>query len=386
MTQTSVSELAAPRRPTHIFDERKFEENLALLKRFKDSCGLKVLLALKGYNPLHSAALVGQYLDGVAASSLNEARSSKENYAGEVHTYCPAYDEDTFDVLMQQSSHVVFNSHQDLARFALRVPKHVKIDIRLNLQHQDMEAEVFEGYNPNKPFSRFGITADEFKPEDIEKYNVTGVHFHALCSQGAADLQGCVGALERKFPGLLERVERLNMGGGHMVCREGYDYDLLAKLVVRLRETYGLTVYIEPSEHVYAGVGVLKARVLSLIHNEVPIAILNVSAKNHMPDVLESPDYNIELEEGALGRDVLEYGYILGGNTCLTGDVIGDYSFSAPLKLDDTITFIDQTAYTLVQCHHFNGVAQPDLVVIGTDGNVKLERRDDYTRYLTTVA
>ncbi len=381
-----MTDLSAPKRPTHIFDEARFEENLKELKRFKESCGLKILLALKGYNPLHSAELVSEYVDGVASSSLNEARSSAEHYQGEMHTYCPAYDEDTFDELMSYSSHVVFNSHQDLAHFAHKVPESVKIDIRLNLQHEDMETAVFAGYNPNKPFSRFGITAAEFRPDDIEKYGVTGVHFHALCSQGATDLKGCVETLEKKYPGLLDKVERLNMGGGHMVCREGYDYDLLASVVKRLKSSYGLEVYIEPSEHVYAGVGVLKARVLSLIHNERPIAILNVSAKNHMPDVLESPDYNVEIKEGVFGRDLDTYTYLLGGNTCLTGDIIGDYSFPKELKVGDTITFIDQTVYTLVQCHHFNGVAQPDLIVLDRDGKIKLERKDSYERYLTTVA
>ena len=379
-------DLNSPRRPTHIFDEGRFERNLAELKAFKESCGLNILLALKGYNPIHSADLVSQYLDGVAASSINEARSSRENYAGEIHTYCPAYDEDTFDELMSYSSHVVFNSHQDLTRFARHVPKRVNIDLRLNLQHEDMETAVFAGYNPNKPQSRFGVTAAEFRPEDIDTFNVTGVHFHALCSQGAVDLQGCVKTLEEKFPGLLDKVDRINMGGGHLVCHADYDYELLAKTVKYLRDLYGVEVYIEPSEHVYTGVGVLKARVLSLINNEVPIAILNVSAKNHMPDILESPDYNVAIEEGQYGRENDTYGYILGGNTCLTGDVIGDYSFPRELKLDDTITFQDQTPYTMVQCHHFNGVNQPDLVVLHTSGKIKLHRKDNYERYLTTVA
>ncbi|WP_448569579.1 hypothetical protein [Thalassotalea ganghwensis] len=378
-------DLAAPRRPTHIFDECQFEKNLAELKAFKESCGLKILLALKGYNPLHSADLVNQYLDGIAASSLNEARSSFEHYQGEIHTYCPAYDEDTFDELMRYSSHVVFNSHQDLARFAHRVPKHVSIDIRLNLQHDGMETDVFAGYNPNKPHSRFGITAAEFKPDDIEKYGVTGVHFHALCSQGAADLKSCVIALQEKFPNLLQQVQRINMGGGHMVCRPDYDYDTLAGVVKGLQNDFNLDVYIEPSEHVFANVGVLKARVLSLVNNEMPIAILNVSAKNHMPDIMESPDYNVNIAEGSFGHNERAYPYMLGGNTCLTGDVIGGYSFDKPLAIDDCITFLDQTPYTQVQCHHFNGVNQPDFVVLDTQGKVKHHRVDDYQRYLTTV-
>jgi carboxynorspermidine decarboxylase len=381
-----VIDLDRPRRPTHIFDEGRFEQNLAELNAFKESCGLKIILALKGYNPLHSADLVSRYLDGVAASSINEARSSAENYAGELHTYCPAYDEDSFDELMSYSSHVVFNSRQDLARFAPRVPDHVKIDLRLNIQYRNHKTAVFAGYNPNKPRSRFGVTATEFRFKDLETYNVTGVHFHALNSQGAIDLEGCVERLEEKFPGVLAHVQRINMGGGHLICQKDYDYGLMAKTVTHLRERYGIDVYIEPSEHVYAGVGMLKARVLSLTKNRVPIAILNVSAKNHMPDILESPDYNVKIVEGRFGRVKGAHSYILGGNTCLTGDVIGEYSFQRDLQLDDVITFLDQTAYTLVQSHHFNGVSQPDLVVLDKDGNIKLYRKDDYERYLTTVS
>jgi carboxynorspermidine decarboxylase len=380
-----MTDLTAPKRPTHIFNEAQFEANLKELKTFKDSCGIKILLALKGYNPLHSNELVSKYLDGIAASSINEARSSFEHYKGEIHTYCPAYDEDTFDELIDYSSHIVFNSHQDLERFVDKIPESVKIDIRLNLEHTDMETTVFDGYNPNKPFSRFGITAAEFKSEDIEKYGVTGVHFHALCSQGAEDLDRCVKTLEQKYPGLLHHVERLNMGGGHLVCHNDYNYDLLASIVRRLKSTYDLDVYMEPSEHVYKSVGVLKARVLSIIQNDVSIAILNVSAKNHMPDVMESPDYNVEIEEGLFGRNRSKHSYILGGNTCLTGDVIGDYSFAHPLKAGDTITFLDQTAYTLVQGHHFNGVGQPDLIVIDSNGQIKFERKDTYELYMTTV-
>ena len=380
-----MTELNSFKRPTHIFDEARFEKNLKELAGLRESTGLKTLLALKGYNPLHSADLVNRHLDGVAVSSLYEARSASEAYTGEIHTYCPAYDLETFGELMGYSSHVVFNSHQDLERFAPRVPAGVKIDIRINLQHENTKTTVFDGYNPNKRFSRFGITMAEFRPEDIAKYNVTGIHFHALSSQGADELKDCTETLERKFPGLLHQVERLNMGGGHLVCHLDYDYALLSETVMYLKKTFGLDIYIEPSEHVYTGVGVLKARVLSVIFNEIPIAILNVSTKNHMPDVLESPYYFAEIEEGQHGRGEDKHTYILGGNTCLTGDVIGDYSFSEPLRVGDIITFTDQTAYTLVQSHHFNGVPKPDLVVLDVDGNIKSECRDSYERYLQTV-
>lgn len=373
-------------RPTHVFNESQFELNLMRLNELQRSCGLRVLLALKGYNPAHSNHLVNEYLTGVAVSSQYEAQCSSEVYNGEIHTYLPAYDDTTFDELMKHSSHVVFNSHQDLERFAHRVPPNVKIDIRVNIQHENTQAVVFDGYNPNLPRCRFGITMAELKEDDIEKYNVTGIHFHALNSQGSGDLSDACETLERKFGHILHKVERLNMGGGHKICHPDYDYELLESIVTTLRRRYKLdAIYIEPSEYVYTGVGVLKARVLSILQNEGDIAILNVSAKNHMPDILESPYYYAEMEEGRHGRGEDKYVYTLGGNTCLTGDVIGDYSFPEPLQVGQILTFIDQTAYTTVQSQHFNGVAKPDLLVINNDGQVLYQKIDSYETYRSTL-
>jgi carboxynorspermidine decarboxylase len=372
-------------RPTHIFSEKQFDKNLHELVSSTKEAGLRVLLALKGYNPIHSKGIVSRHCYGIAVSSLYEAKIAKMTYEGEIHTYLPAYDDDTFEHLMEYTDVVVFNSHSDLQRFGDRVPKHIKIDIRVNIQHENTQAVVFDGYNPNLPFCRFGITREELLVEDLERYNVTGIHFHALNSQGSKDLSDALDSLERKFGHILPRMERLNMGGGHKVCTGLYDYEKLSECVKRMSENYGLNVYIEPSEFVYTNVGVLKAKVLSILKNECNIAILNVSAKNHMPDLLESPYYHAEIEEGTHGRGEAKYTYTLGGNTCLTGDVIGDYSFDAPLKVGDTITFLDQTAYTSVQSHHFNGVAQPDIIVLDEDGNISSEQRDSFEAYCRTL-
>lgn len=368
--------------PLHVFDEKVFEGNLEILSQLKSSSGLKTLLALKGYNPTHSAGLVNEYLAGVSVSSLYEARSAFEHYTGEIHVYCPAYDEDSFEQLMSYVSHVVFNSNENLMRFAPLVPADVKIDLRVNLQHENTQAKVFDGYNPNKQFSRFGVTAEEFDPLLLEKHGVTGLHFHALNAQGSADLLDCVVTLERKFPAVLAHLDRINMGGGHKICHPDYDYNTLKKVVISLTAAHNIQVYIEPSEFVYTGVGVLRSKVLSIMKNEVEIAILNVSAKNHMPDLLESPYYCVEIEEGRRGCEEDEHKYILSGNTCLTGDVIDDYSFGKPLVVGDIITFKDTTAYGFCQEHWFNGVARPDRLVLDPDGNPKSYIKDEYKAFI----
>ncbi|RXJ70666.1 carboxynorspermidine decarboxylase [Veronia nyctiphanis] len=373
------------KRATHIFDELKFESNLKRLDYFQKKTGAKVLLALKGYNPHHSGELVSKYLAGVAVSSLYEAKSSSMHYDGEVHTYCPAYEDDTFDELASHSSHIVFNSREDLKRYHHRVPSNVKIDLRLNLEHKMHHEEIFDGYNPNLPNSRFGVTINEFDASDIEKYNISGFHFHALNSQGAEELKEASKTLIEKFGRYLDRVERINLGGGHLVCCENYDWDLLSETVSHLKDFYQLEVYIEPSQHVYNEVGVLKSKILSIAYNNANIAILDVSAKNHMPDILECPTYFAEVDEAKIDGSSGGFKYILAGPTCLSGDIIGEYIFNNKLKVGDFITFKNQSAYTFTQSTYFNGIRKPDMIVIDKKGNVKYRNSDSFDKFLSCI-
>lgn len=363
----------------HIFDERVYQQNLQLLKDIQNRSGAKILLALKGYVPFHSAELTDACFAGVASSSLYESIAADKYFAGEKHLYCPAYDEDTFADMVALNSHVVFNSHEDHQRFKSMVPEQVKVDLRVNVQHEMCDQKVFHGYNPNRPYSRFGITQSQFKPELLD--GVTGIHLHALNSQSAEELVDVLNTFEAKFGTYMGSIQRLNIGGGHAITEAEYNVDLLLDTLQDLARRYDVEVYMEPSEWVYHKVGVLETKVLSLIHNDMDIAILDSSAKAHMPDVLESDQYNVEIEGATFGLGKGPYEYRLGGCTCLTGDVLGDYSFQAPLAVGQTLRILDQTQYTWVQTTRFNGVPMPSLRVIGLDGEIKYQAKDCFELY-----
>ncbi|MCH9853245.1 MAG: carboxynorspermidine decarboxylase [Alphaproteobacteria bacterium] len=372
------------RTPYHIFDERQYERNLILLKQISQETGCKFLLALKGYIPFHSVELTEKYLDGISTSSVYEHRASHTYFPKlSKHYYAPATSEEDMKAIIDMEPEViVLNSHQQLEHHQNKIPHYIGIDLRLNLQHVISDANVFEGYDPNRPFSRFGVTQSELQEDKLER--VSGIHIHVLNSQGAKDLEAMVAILEKKFHKLLHQVTRLNLGGGHTITKEDYDIDRLKKIMIRLKETYNLEIYLEPSEHVFHNCGVLKTKVLSIMYNDINIAIVDTSAKNHMPDILESPDYSVEFKEGELNNNKPHY-YRVGGCTCLTGDIIGQYSFEKPLKEGDILTIQNQTAYTTTQATWFNGIRKPGLEVIGTDGTLKLSVEDSYEDYMTSM-
>lgn len=367
----------------HIFDERVYQQNLALLTDIQNRSGAKFLLALKGYVPFHSAELTNACFAGIASSSLYESIAADKYFTGEKHLYCPAYDPDTFADMVALNSHVVFNSHQDHQLFKGQLPSEVAVDLRVNVQHEMADDEIFHGYNPNRPYSRFGITQSEFKPELLD--GVTGIHLHALCGQSAEDLVAVLDTFDAKFGPYMANMQRLNIGGGHAITEAGYNVGLLVETLQNLANRYDVEVYMEPSEWVYHKVGVLETKVLSLIHNDMDIAILDCSAKAHMPDVLESDQYNVDIEGAIFGLGHGPYEYRIGGCTCLTGDVIGDYSFAEPLEVGQTLRILDQTQYTWIQTTRFNGVPMPSLRIIGLDGEIKYHATDSFKLYKSNM-
>lgn len=363
----------------HIFDERVYQRNLQLLRDIQARSGAKILLALKGYVPFHSAELTNQYVAGIASSSLYESQIAAALFGGEKHLYCPAYDPDTFAQMAALNTHVVFNSHADHQAFKSMLPEGVEVDLRVNVQHEMTGEDIFHGYNPNRPYSRFGITQAEFQLDLLD--GVTGIHFHALCGQSAEELVAVLDSFDAKFGPYMAQMKRLNIGGGHALTQAGYNLDLLVDTLIDLATKYDVQVYMEPSEWVYHQVGVLETKVLSIIRNDMDIAILDCSAKAHMPDVLESDQYNVDIEGAVFGMGHSPYEYRLGGCTCLTGDVIGDYSFDEPLEIGQPLRILDQTQYTWIQTTRFNGVAMPSLKVIGLDGEVKYQAHDCFELY-----
>jgi len=348
-----------------------------VLKAVGDRTGCKILLALKGFAAWGTFGLCRQYLAGAAASSLHEARLAAEFFGKEVHLCAPAYRQDEFDEVLKVVDHVVFNSFSQWQRFrdkALSAPRRIQCGLRLNPRHSEVQTRI---YDPCAPGSRLGVTLDRFGPEQME--GVTGLHFHTLCELNADALMRTLAAVERQFGPYIRQVDWVNFGGGHHVTRTDYDRDLLCELITGFQSRYAnvKTVYLEPGEAVALNTGFLVTSVLDLIRNDVDIAILDTSASAHMPDVLEMP-YRPRIT-GADLPNAKPHTYRLAGPTCLAGDVIGDYSFDAPLRVGDRLVFHDMAHYTMVKNTMFNGINLPDIVLFDPrTGDYHLQRRFTY--------
>jgi carboxynorspermidine decarboxylase len=354
-----IPDFSGLRTPCYIIHLGLLRRNLQTLDQVQKQSGAKVLLALKGFAAWSTFPLVRQYLHGITASSLHEAMLGKEQFDREVHVYAPAYREDELAAYLDCADHLVFNSFTQWNRYKDRIARcghPVSCGIRINPQHSEVTIPL---YDPCAPKSRLGVPAAEFKKHSLE--GIEGLHFHVLCEMNADALERTLEAVEEKFGAYLPQMKWINFGGGHHITREDYDIERLCRLVRRIRERYGVEVYLEPGEAVGLNTGYLVASVLDLIHNEIDIALLDTSAAAHMPDVLEMP-YRPRIE-GAGEPDALPYTYRLGGLTCLAGDVIGNYSFPAPLRIGDQLVFHDMAHYTMVKNNTFNGVRLPDIVL-----------------------
>lgn len=360
--------------PYYLLYEDKLRKNLEILKRVKDESGAKVLLALKGFAFKAVFDLVGEYLDGCCASGLYEAKLSDQYFGKETHTYSPAFKEAEIDEIADLSHHIVFNSFAQWEKFRGRVKGKASCALRVN---PEVSASPVELYNPCSPYSRLGIKREDFQEDQLD--GIEGLHFHALCEQGADELESVLRGFEERFGEFLGGMKWVNFGGGHHITKEGYDVDKLIRLIKEFRTKYGVQVYLEPGEAVGWGTGVLVAKVLDIVHNGIDIAILDTSAEAHMPDTIIMP-YKSAVR-GAGEPNEKPYNYRLAGNTCLAGDVMGDYSFDEPLKVGDRVVFEDQIHYTIVKNTTFNGIKLPDLVVQREDGSVEVVSRFGYEEY-----
>jgi len=342
--------------PCFVVDEVAVEENLELLHEVQSRSGAKILLALKAFSMWSLGSLVSKYLSGTCASGVHEARLGREYFGGEVHTYSAAYSEADLKEVLKLSDHVVFNSPGQWKRFrgiAKNFP-HVKFGLRVNPEHSEGHTAL---YDPAAPFSRLGTPRSEIRPGDLD--GLSGLHFHTLCEQDFPPLERTIAAFEGRFGALMEGMEWLNIGGGHHITRPGYQVDSLVRLLKALREKYKVQVYVEPGEAIAYHSGVLVAEVLDVIRNGMPIAILDTSATCHMPDTLEMP-YRAQII-GAGEPNALAHTYRLGGQSCLAGDVIGDYSFAEPLRIGQRLVFEDMAYYSMVKTTTFNGVRLPSI-------------------------
>ncbi len=358
------------------------EKNLKLLEYVQQESGAKIILALKGFAMWSTFDLVAKYLKGCTASGLWEARLAREefckwNESAEVHTYSPAFKEDEIEEIARISDDIVFNSSSQFFKYKDIVKKtnpEIKISLRVN---PEVSSSPVDLYNPCALYSRLGTTKTNFD-EGVLPF-LDGLNFHALCEQDADALEAVLAGFEKKFGEYIHHVKYVNFGGGHHITRKGYDVEKLITLIKRFKEAWGVEVYLEPGEAVGWQTGYLEATVLDIIDNGMKVAILDTSAEAHMPDTLAMP-YRAEVR-GAGEAGEKAYTYRLGGNTCLAGDVMGDYSFDEPLEVGDRVIFEDQIHYTFVKNTTFNGIRLPSLAIKRKNGRIDTVRRFDYEDY-----
>ncbi len=348
--------------PCFVVDEVAVERNLRILHNVQTRSGAKVLAALKAFSMWALAPLTAKYLSGTCASGLHEAKLGHEQYGGEVHVFAAAFSQADIDELLTFAHHVVFNSCGQWLRFreqclAMQQQRpELTFGLRINPEHSEGAVPI---YDPCAPGSRLGIPLSQLDESALD--GISGLHFHTLCEQGFGPLQRTVAAVEQKFGHLLPQMQWINFGGGHHITAPGYDIEGLIKLIQDFKARHNVEVYLEPGEAVAIGTGILSCEVLDLTFNYLNQAILDTSATCHMPDTLEMP-YRPDITGAGL-PDEKAHTYRLGGLTCLAGDVIGDYSFDAPLAIGQQLIFEDMGHYTMVKTSTFNGTKLPSLAV-----------------------
>ena len=359
--------------PAYVIDEAKLVNNLEILKSVQERTGCKVLLVQKAFSMYATYPLISQYLAGTTASGLYEAKLGREEFGGEVHVFAPAFKDADLEEILEIADHIVFNSERQLRKHVDKC-RAVGVSVGLRINPECSTQGDHALYDPCAAGSRFGVRIDQFSEDLLDL--VDGLHFHTLCEQNSDDLKTTLDAVEAKFGPYLHRIKWLNMGGGHHVTREDYDLDLMISSIQHMQETYGLEVYIEPGEAIALNAGYLVTEVLDIFENGIETLVLDASATCHMPDVLEMP-YRPPLRHGFEAGEKT-YTYRLSSNTCLTGDIIGDYSFEKPVEIGDKLYFEDMAIYSFVKNNTFNGIGLPSLVLMDKTGDCRIVKSFGY--------
>lgn len=369
--------------PSYVLDEARLRNNLELIKRVKESAGVEIILAFKAFALWKVFPIIREYISFSTASSYSEARLAVEEFGNPAHTYSPAYSEEEFPEIIKCSSYITFNSLSQFERFYPQVKKFeeqkISCGLRINPEFSDVETDL---YNPCAPGSRLGVVAEllgDKLPEGIE-----GLHFHTLCESTSFDLERTLVKVEERFGRYFSQIKWINFGGGHLITREDYDVEHLISLLKQFRLRYPwLEVIMEPGSAFAWRTGELVSTVVDIVENKgIRTAILNVSFACHMPDCLEmpyKPDIIGAVENG-------KYSYRMGGNSCLSGDFYGDWTFDKPLQVGDKIIFKDMIHYTTVKTTMFNGVSHPSLVLWTQNDEMKLLRKFGYEDYRDRMA
>lgn len=371
--------------PCYVMEEDLLRENLKLIKSVKERAGVNIILAFKAFALWKSFPIIREYISSSAASSVFEAQLAHEEMGSKAHTFSPAYTAENFPVFMKYSSHITFNSLNQFNRFYPDAVVHdskISCGIRINPEFSEVGTDL---YNPCAPGTRFGVCADELKdglPEGVE-----GLHFHTLCESSSFDLEKTLVEVEKKFGHLLPSIKWLNMGGGHLMTRKDYDIEHLIKLLKAFKVKYpNLEIILEPGSAFAWQTGVLVSTIVDIVEDKgIKTAILDVSFSCHMPDCLEMP-YKPHIR-GAYHDPVDNFPtYRMGGNSCLSGDFIGDWSFDRPLQIGDKIIFEDMIHYTIVKTTMFNGVSHPALAMWTKDSELEIFREFSYKDYKNRIS
>lgn len=363
--------------PCYVIDENIIEENCKVLADVMKKTGCHVLLAQKAFSNYALYPLIGKYLSGTTASGLYEARLGREEMGRENHVFAPAYKDEDMDELVKICDHIVFNSISQLERHKEKC-RNVSIGIRVNPEFSTQDGH--EIYDPCGKGSRLGVTAGLLRNADLT--GIDGLHFHTLCEQNSDDLKKTLDVVEEKFDFLLRKVKWVNFGGGHHITRKDYDVELLCDCITHIKEKYNVKVYIEPGEAVALNAGYFITTVLDKVKNSgITCLILDGSAACHMPDVLEMP-YTPPLSEGSIiETPEKEFDYRLGGNTCLAGDIIGNYRFDHDVQIGERLTFCDMAIYSMVKNNTFNGIPLPSIYSMDRNGDCRLIKSFGYNDF-----
>ncbi len=371
--------------PYYIVYEDRLRRNMEILKRVETQANVKIIMAFKANALWKTFPVIREYFTASSASSLNEMKLSLEYLGNEVHAYCPVYTDKTFPEFLKGSTHITFNSLSQFHKFYPYIKdyndknpeRRVSAGLRVNPHCSVIETDI---YNPCVPGSRFGEDSRNLTnglPEGIE-----GLHFHALCESSSEDLEKVLDAFKKEYGHLLKDIKWLNMGGGHLMTRKDYDIEHLIRLLNNLHKEFPhLELIMEPGSAFTWQTGDLVTEVLDVVEDAgIKTAIIDASFACHMPDCLEMPYKPVILE--AMADDAMsENVYRLGGNSCLSGDFVGDWKFSTPLNAGDKLTLLDMNHYTTVKTNMFNGIQHPSIWFMHSDGTLELLRKYTYEDY-----